>query len=66
MSDRFFANAAEANEWLEFDAPGLDGERVCGAEGTKYREWEQWRVASMRCPNTKLEDVTELDLAELI
>jgi hypothetical protein len=39
----YFANAADANEWLDFDACGEEIEEKAYKESDRHAEWQGWR-----------------------
>jgi hypothetical protein len=41
----YFADADEANDWLEFDADEDEREAASYAENDRFTEWKQWRDA---------------------
>lgn len=43
---RYFADADEANDWLEFDANEDEREAAAYAENDRFEEWQQWRDSS--------------------
>lgn len=46
MSDprMYFVNAAEADDWLDFEADGDTVESAFYAENDRYVEWQRWRA----------------------